>query len=156
MIAVCADFYPLVLMSFGGEGSSRTEIAAMFARIQELAQAAMQRGTYHATISISHGMLSPTDRKYVAELTDRVPSAELERTVGAFVVIEGSMLRGALTALRWLSEKLMMVEPVASIDDALIAARARLAERGAIVSDEAVRGARAWLLDVQRGPRSSR
>lgn len=156
MIVTCVDFYPLIVMSISESATSRDDIDAMFARFHELAERAIQRGTYHASVCITRGTLTATERKYVAELTDKVPSAELERTVASYVVIESSMLRGALTALRWLSPKLVMVEHASSIDEALDGCKARLDERGSLVAEDAVRGARAWLQDQTRPARSSR
>jgi hypothetical protein len=150
MIVTSVDDYPLVLMSIREGAAAREDLNTMFARYHDVSVKAIQRGTYHASICVSPGALTPTDRKHLAELTEKVPAAELERTVGSFVVVEQAVVRGALTAVRWLSPKFMIVEPVASVGEALDASKARLAQRGVEVSADALRNARSWLLEELR------
>jgi hypothetical protein len=150
MIALNDEHYPFVLMSFRVGECSADDYRALFERFRSIATRAIRNDTCHVTISVSTGGLSPKDRKLVGELTNGVPRAELDRTLGAFVVDQRAAVRGIITALRWISPKMPNLRAVSSVEHALDAALACLASRAITVDPRLRERSRAWLLHETR------
>jgi len=150
MITLNDAHYPLVLMSFRDGVCSPADYRALFTRFQSLATNAIKRDTYHVTITVSTAGLSPTDRKLVGELTNDVPRAEIDRTLGAFVIDQRAVVRGMITALRWISPKMPNLRAVSSVDHALSGALECLAVRGIVVDSRQRERARQWLVGESR------
>jgi hypothetical protein len=150
MIAICDEHYPFVLMSFRVGECSPADYRSLFDRFRSIATNAIKHDTYHVTISVSTGGLSATDRKLVGEMTNGVPRAELDRTIGAFVVDRRAAVRGMITALRWISPKMPNLRAVASVEHALDGALVSLADRAINVDPRLRDRSRAWLLQETR------
>jgi hypothetical protein len=69
-------------------------------------------------------------RKLIADLTSAQPDDISKLTLGSFIVIESVLIRGAVTALRWILPRLAESESVDSIGAAFERAAALLDARG--------------------------
>jgi hypothetical protein len=77
---------------------------------------------------------SPEVRRFWAENTQNSPPAVKAAMLGTFVVIDSAILRGAMTAIGWLSEEARAIEPFRTVDDAIAEAVRRLDGAGFSVS----------------------
>jgi hypothetical protein len=114
-------FYP-VLLSSVQEPLARAEIDAYFSKLILLADEGIRTGKKHVVIVTSDVMkFTATGRKQVADAQTRFMTAERDdATLAAFVPIDNSFVRGAVTALRWLSpEVVKSVRVVPSLKIAL-------------------------------------
>jgi hypothetical protein len=157
MITVNTDHYPFVLSSYRGESFPEAMLAEMFEQTGKIAQKAIADGSHHVAVTLGGANMNAAQRKIVADLLVDFPAAYMERVVGSFVIVPSALVRGAMTALRWIAPKLVMVESVATIEEALRKGTARLRERGIPVDERTIVGARRWLvaqekLNVARAP----
>ncbi len=81
------------------------------------------------TVVVGGRELSATQRRRVSEWANKMPLALNERNIGNYVVAENTLLRGLLTAMRWLMPKFKTVFAMANFRDAVEGALAGLAER---------------------------
>jgi hypothetical protein len=77
-------------------------------------------GAYvNITDSLEAHRPSPRVRALVAELTDAMPDDATELGVGNYVVFGSALIRGALTAMQWLSRDPWNITMVASLRQAI-------------------------------------
>jgi hypothetical protein len=145
MITVNTEHYPFVLSSYRGDQYPEAMLRGMFAQMAEIARKSIHDGTRHVAVTLGGANMNAAQRKIVAELLAAFPAEYMDRTIGSFVIVPSAVVRGAMTALRWISPKLVQVESVATVDDALRDATARLRERGVAVDEPTIIGARRWL-----------
>jgi hypothetical protein len=60
-----------------------------------------------------------TVRKLIADLTDAGEERWTELCLGAYIVLDSAIVRGALTAVQWLSPRTRRLSPVATLEDAI-------------------------------------
>lgn len=84
-----------------------------------------------AYITDSRGMHVPsaTVRKYWAEIMNE-NEAVLNAMLGNFVVMDSAIMRGALTAIEWLTTSTRRLRYVASLEEAVVEGNRCLAEHG--------------------------
>ena len=155
MITVNTEHYPFVLSSYRGDSFPEEMLAAMFEQTAKIARTAIADGSHHVVVTLGGANMNAAQRKIVADLLADFPQKYLERSVGSFVIVPSALVRGAMTALRWISPKLVMVESVATIEEAMRQGTARLRERGIAVDEQTIVAARRWLVAQQRLAASS-
>ncbi len=143
-ITVETRFYPFVLMSFRGD-PTESEYRALFDSLAQISRKALRESTKHVCITVSSCNISPQNRKLVASLTEKHPEELMGPVIGSYVIVDSTILRGLLTALRWLSPKLAKLETPGSPDEAMTAALACLRKHRVDVFSAEVMGARNWL-----------
>lgn len=74
-------------------------------------------------------------RKFWAESAKRTSEASEEMVLATLVVINNPVIRGAITAIGWMSEAVRAVEPFSTLNAAIAEARARLAGAGFVAPD---------------------
>ena len=72
----------------------------------------------------------PSVRQVVAELTDAMPPYTAEINIGNYVVVESALIRGALTAMQWISRQTWTSVTVPSCEDADLARAGQPAPAG--------------------------
>jgi hypothetical protein len=125
-------FYP-VLLSKIEEPLASQEIDAYFKKLVALADAAIRRRERYVVIVVSDVMgFTAAARRQVADAQARYLTRERnEVTIAAFVPIDNTFVRGAVTALRWLSPEIVKsIHVVASLEVALTEALRVLEEHG--------------------------
>ncbi len=145
MIIVESKFYPYVLMSYRGEHHGEAELRIMLERTRVIGQNALRAGTRHVYVTLGSTTMTAADRKLMASLMVDFPAELLALILGMYVIVENPIVRGALTALRWISPKLVMIEPVSSIQAAMDAAEATLGKHGIPVKKDQRLGAQRWI-----------
>lgn len=73
-------------------------------------------------------------RKGWAEMADRSPVDVQNAVIASYVVLDNPLLRGAVTAIGWMTDKVRGLESFKTVDQAIEAAVARLAKEGHTVS----------------------
>jgi hypothetical protein len=149
MMVVESKFYPYLLMSTRGNTHTEPELRAMLEATAAVGRTALRNGTKHVSVAIGGANMSASERKTLARLMEDFPKELLDLILGSYVIIDSPILRGALTALRWLSPKLVMIEAVSSVPAAMAAAAAALEKHGIAVDAGRVDGARRWLQKEQ-------
>jgi hypothetical protein len=98
--------FPILIATWFGEPTEHL-VRAYFAWSDEVAREAFERGQRYVIISDNaHAERpSPTIRKLISALIDAGPAAETDRVITSFVVFESALVRGAVTAMQWLSRK---------------------------------------------------
>jgi hypothetical protein len=86
----------------------------------------------HVTDALETGRPSPKVRALVADLTNTLPDLT-GVNVGNYLVIGSALVRGAITAMQWLSRRRWDSEVVGSMDEALRRGLADLRAAGAPV-----------------------
>jgi len=145
MIVFETGFYPYVLTSFRGKGFTEAEYTAFLGLSAAMGKKAQAAGTRHVSITLGGVEMAASERKMVARLMETFPKELMDLNVASYVIVPSPAIRGIITALRWLSPKLKVIEPVASIDDAMTAAAAALRAHGVSVPEMQATGARRWL-----------
>jgi hypothetical protein len=87
---------------------------------------ALRDGTLHVVVAVGDERFTAAERKIIAECMAMTATEEEARVVGAFAVIENSVARGVLTALRWLAPHAIPVVCAATPEEAIDLARTRL------------------------------
>ncbi|APR87806.1 hypothetical protein A7982_13155 [Minicystis rosea] len=157
MIIVNQDYYPFVLQSYPLSSNTESDYRAMMDAMAKVAQRAIERDTYHVVLTLGGAEMSAAERKYVASLLETWPKHYMDRTVGSFVVVPNAIVRGVITALRWMAPKLVNVETVATIDDAVLAGKQALFRtKGIALEQPLLNAARRWLeAEVRRRNQTS-
>jgi hypothetical protein len=145
MIVVESKFYPYVLMSIRGDSNSEAEVRGMLESTMVIGRNALRAGTRHVCVTLGGTSMTPGERRMMASMMVDFPQELLALILGSFVVVENPIMRGALTALRWLSPKLVMIEPVPSVVAAMDAGDAALRKNGIAVKKERRQSAQRWL-----------
>lgn len=69
-------------------------------------------------------------RKLIADLTNAQPAYAASMTIGSVIIIENAILRGVVTALRWILPRMAESETVGSVAGAIDYANATLGKHG--------------------------
>lgn len=145
MIKLTAELYPFILVSYQGKSCTDDEIRAMFDRMNELSRRAITDKTHYVIISLGGTSLNAANRKLIAELVNECPKEYFDRTIGSFVIVPSAVLRGMMTALRWVAPALATVESVSSLEEAVEAGVACLEKHRIAIDRGIVTEARLWL-----------
>lgn len=123
--------FPVLIATWFGE-PTESLVRAYFAWSDEVASEAHAHGQRYAIISDnSHALRpSPTVRKLIATLIDDGPAAKTDRVIASFVVFESALVRGAVTAMQWLSRQSWNLRTSATVQQAVGGALEALAEAG--------------------------
>jgi hypothetical protein len=124
-------WFPVMITTFFGE-SNETQIRHWFDWYHGLFARLPAAGTRYVAITDATRSQRPppTIRKLIAELTDAFPEPWTEACVATYVVLDSAIVRGALTAMQWLSSRSWRINPVASMADALEQAIAAMTKAG--------------------------
>ncbi len=126
------DRYLPVLISVWS-GQANMETARWFkAENQTQMEAIVARGQPYVMISDASNAERPQPavRKYFAELSDDAVEGSEALSLGNYVVITNAVIRGALTAIGWISERAARMTSVASMQEAIERALADLDAAG--------------------------
>jgi hypothetical protein len=145
MISVCLDFYPFVLLDFGGTDRTEEDIDAMFASMRESHARARKASTRHVLIGVAGAIPNARERKLIATAANRVPVADRALFVSSVIVVPSPIIRGVITALGWLVPGLPPFECVPSAAAAIPTAAAILRKHGIPFREELVARATVWL-----------
>jgi hypothetical protein len=114
-------FYP-VLLSRIEEPLARAEAEAYFRKIAELADRALRNGERYVVIVTSEvETFSAAGRRAVADAqAAHLTPERIAVALAALVPFDSAIVRGAMTALRWVSPRLVdSIQPVSSLDAAV-------------------------------------
>jgi hypothetical protein len=122
--------YPIVLTTSDATATPE-QIERFFAAMRALGDRAIREDSYYVSISVVATAFAPLLRAKIAEEVKKTSEAQLRRSLGTFAIVASPVVRGALTAAKWLApDSLRTVTPVASWDEALDLATAALRTRG--------------------------
>jgi len=129
--AVLADgrYFPILWVTWWGEPNE-----ALIRRYFEWNDAMILRAMAervkfaHITDARQTGFPPPTVRKLVAELTEASPLEASDLNLGTFLVHESALLRGAVTAIQWLSKRDFKVVPIPDLRGGVVRALEALAK----------------------------
>jgi hypothetical protein len=122
--------YPIVLQTIDREATVAM-IQRFFTETRRMADRAIREGSYYVEIIDCPVAFPPLLRAKLAEEIKKSSAAQRQRSLGTFVIVENDLVRGALTAVRWMApESLQKVTAVASWDAAFDRAVATLRSHG--------------------------
>jgi hypothetical protein len=122
--------YPIVLQTIDPEATVAM-IERFFAEMRRIADRAIREDTYYVEITDCPAVFPPVQRAKLTEEIKKSSLAQQKRSLGTFVIVESGLVRGALTAVKWMvPESLKNVTPVASWDEAFGRATATLRANG--------------------------
>ena len=112
--------YPLLVVRWFGE-STETSVRRYFRWLDAMYERARAEGIQ--LVSINDSRLAtrppPTVRKVTAELIDASTLATDDDALPTLLVLDNALIRGAVTAMKWLSLAKWNVETVANMPDAI-------------------------------------
>lgn len=149
------DSYPFILQGFPRGPKTEAEIAALFDEMAVVGRRAVETGALHVVIALGDESFTAAERRIIANRMARAPADQAARVIGAFAVIESTLARGVLTALRWLAPRVIPVVAAATPDEAVDLAEACLTAHGVMPALAIIERARlrARRLHVEmRGP----
>jgi hypothetical protein len=121
--------YPIVLTTIDAHATPQ-DIERFFAAMRRLGDRAIREDSYYVSISVVAATFAPLLRAKIAEEVKKTTDAQLRRSLATFVVVSSPLVRGALTAAKWMApDSLRTVTPVASWDEALELATSALRAR---------------------------
>jgi hypothetical protein len=125
-------YFPVVIVTFFGTFTEGL-VDDYAAWAEQVAARAVAENTHYLTIADGRQANRPpaSVRKRFAEMSDVMSESGHDRFVAAILVLESALVRGALTAIQWMSRRSLRIETVGSIDEAIDRARSRLAKAGA-------------------------
>jgi hypothetical protein len=134
--------YPFVVQAFPEGPKTAEALRDLFGRMSAVAERAVRERTHHVVVAVGDEHFTAAERKVIAQCMSEASVEEQARVVGAFAVIESSIARGVLTALRWLAPGVIPVVAAATPFEAIDLARERLELAGVHVAPETVVRAR--------------
>lgn len=131
--AVIGDIrhFPVMITTWFGEPTEDL-VRHYFAWSDDVARQAIERGQRYVIISDNARARrpAPTVRRLVAKLIDAGPAAATDCIVATFVVFESALVRGAVTAMQWLSAKDWNLTTAATVQQAVAAALKAVEQHG--------------------------
>jgi hypothetical protein len=122
--------FPIVIQRIDANATP-DQITRFFADMRRLADRAIREDAYYVSISVPSGAFGPLQRAKLAEEIKKSTPEQDRRSLGTFVVIQSALVRGALTAVRWMApENLRTVTGVTTWNEALDGAAATLRKKG--------------------------
>ena len=113
--------------------------------LAQISRKALRENAKHVCVTVCGSTISPQNRKLVASLSEKFPEELTGPVVGSYVIVDSTLLRGTLTALKWLSPRLARLETPVSPEEAMKAALACLRKHNVEVFSAELIGARNWL-----------
>jgi hypothetical protein len=86
----------------GDVGRSEDDFDRMFETFRRVNERAAAGGTRHVLVAITRNLLNVSERRMVAERSNRFPRSDFERWLGVVLVIQSQAVRGVVTALSWM------------------------------------------------------
>jgi hypothetical protein len=126
-----ARHFPVLIATWFGEPTERL-VRRYFAWSDEVASEAYERRERYVIIADNTKARrpQPQTRALIATLIDAGPAAKTDRIVESFAVFDSALVRGAVTAMQWLSKKDWNLTTTATVQQAITAALAVLAKHG--------------------------
>jgi hypothetical protein len=123
--------FPVQITTFFGQ-TTESLMRHYFAWSYEVTAMAKARDTRFVLISDNSLAIrpEPTVRRVVAELIDGGPPEAATLIAATFVVYESALVRGAVTAIQWLSNRNWNLTTVPSVQHGITAALAKLTAEG--------------------------
>ena len=122
--------FPLVRIHWGKE-LTIADIDACYDQLIALQQKCVADGSRFVVVSWGADSISSKLRKHIADEAERRVTPKLQRaSIATFVVVESPIMRGILTELKWMSPKMAIIHPVATLEEGVREARRVLAEHG--------------------------
>lgn len=141
MIRATDTTWPFVCLQTSGSSTP-----ADIAEIMPLFNRVFARGQKH--ISFSDARFANHDaaqRKLWADFTNATMEGSIRCAVATVVVLDGALLRGALTALNWLAPPKIPQHVAGNLDEALRMARSLALAHGLTVTPETMHDLERWL-----------
>jgi len=124
--------FPLVV-SHWSTAMDSDEVNDYFDQLDRVIDRAQREGVRYVSVSCGGSNLTAAMRKVVAERASKIPTARAALNIASFVVLDNALLRGAVTAIKWISSKNMQnVFPVATLEEGLAKAKSALAAQAAL------------------------
>jgi hypothetical protein len=122
--------YPIVLTT-SDPGATPEDIERFFAKMRALGDRAIREDSYYVAIAVVSVAFAPLLRAKIAEEVKKTSQVQLKRSIGTFAVVSSPVVRGALTAAKWMApESLRTVTPVATWEEAMDLAISALRAKG--------------------------
>jgi hypothetical protein len=134
--------YPFVVQAFPVGPKTEAALRDLFRRMSAFADRAVREHARHVVVAVGDEHFTAAERKVIADCMSQASAEEQARVIGAFAVIESSLARGVLTALRWLAPSVIPVTAAATPHEAIDLARGRLEAAGIHVAPDTVVRAR--------------
>ena len=119
-IVVDDRYFPLVVTTWFGD-PSEAMVERYFAWLVGLVDRTVAAQTKYVLITDASDAKRPRPsvRQQIAERTDALPDVVVDINVGNYVVVENPLVRGALTAMQWLSRSTWTNKTVGSCAEAI-------------------------------------
>jgi hypothetical protein len=130
IVAVTDRHLPLLLTTFRGELTLEA-VQRHSDHVTELIEQQLARRSPIVYVVDARGLSMPSAmiRRYWADQVNK-SSSTLAALLGTFIVVDNTFLRGALTAIAWMTDAAKSLEYSPSLDDAVERANTRLVARG--------------------------
>jgi hypothetical protein len=112
------DSYPFILQGFPRGRKTEAELGALFDQMAIVGRRAVESRALHVVVALGDENFTAAERRIIANRMARAPADEAARVVGAFAVIDSTLARGVLTALRWLAPRVIPVVAAATPETA--------------------------------------
>ncbi len=124
-------YFPLVVSTWYGDPGEAI-VRRYFVWLAGIIERSRKAGTPYVLVTDATYAKrpKPSVRQVVAELTDALPDDTAQINIGNYVVVESALIRGALTAMQWISRQTWKSETVPSCEEALRRGFADLRQAG--------------------------
>ena len=118
-IDINEEHWPVVIATWEGSNNVAA-VRDFFAWNESVITRARRAGGYLMITDADKAQRPPPDvRRAVAELTDAMPRDAINLSIGNYVVITNPLVRGALTAMQWVSRREWKSTQVGSMAEAI-------------------------------------
>jgi hypothetical protein len=119
VIAIEAEFYPLVLLDLGRVGRTPEDFRRMFATFRVVNQRAIQERSRYVLIARTQEAPTAGERKIIVDEANRFSTDEYKLVSSLVLVIQNSIVRGVVTALGWMIPNIPPLEAARTTDAAV-------------------------------------
>jgi hypothetical protein len=124
------DSYPFILQGFPRGRKAEKDLHALFDQMAVVGRRAVERGDLHVVVALGDEDFNAAERKTIATCMADAPPADAACVIGAVAVIESTMARGVVTALKWLTPRALPIIAAATPDEAIDLAEDCLRAKG--------------------------
>jgi hypothetical protein len=156
VIAIDIEHFPLVLLDLGHAGRTPEEFRGMFAAFRDANQRAVKENGRYVLVAVTEAAPIAAERRIIVDESNRFSAAEYKLVAGVVLVIQNSIVRGAVTALGWMIPHIPPLEAAPTTGAAVKVAVARLEAQGVAYPPELAQSASRWFEQRRPSPAPQR
>jgi hypothetical protein len=130
VIAVDPAYFPLLLLDMGHAGRTAGDFDRMFEAFRAANQRARAEGKRYVLVAVTRDVPNPGERKMIVDRSNQFTADDHKLVGGVVLVIQNSIIRGAVTVLGWMIPRMGRFEAVSTTDEAVDLAAASVRKLG--------------------------